>query len=69
MAGKYIDHTCEKALGSAEREWRRMARLALTLRERNPDPAWAEEQESKFTGIFHRLLTDPIDEVKTEAGR
>jgi hypothetical protein len=46
-----------------------MAKLAVMLREKNNDPTWTEKQEAKFTGIFRRLLTDPIEEVQKEAGR
>ena len=65
----YKDNTSEKAVGSADKEFRQMARLALTLREKHRNPAWEEEQTAKFTGIFRRLLTDPIDELKQIAGR
>lgn len=69
MHRPYKDNTAENAIGSAEREWRMMAKLALTLRRNNCNPVWAEEQEARFTGIYRRLLDDPIEEVKKEAGR
>lgn len=63
------DNVANEAIGAADREWKEMARLAVRLRERNSNPLWAAEQEKKFTGIYRRLLDDPIDEVKREAGR
>lgn len=69
MAGKYRDRTSERAISYIDREWHHMAKLAVMLREKNNDPVWAEKQEAKFTGIFRRLLTDPIEEVQKEAGR
>lgn len=60
----YADQTQQQAVGSVNREWKQMARLALTLRQ-DPhiSPTWAAEQELKFTGIYKRLLEDPIEDV------
>ena len=69
MRRPYSDHTSERAIGSVNDEWRRMAKLALIVRQRNASPIWLEQQEAKFTGIFKRLLEDPIEEVQREAGR
>lgn len=59
--------TQEKAVGSVNYEWKQMAKLALRLRTTGfANPTWIEEQKKKFTGIFKRLLTDPIEEVQRE---
>lgn len=63
----YRNPTAEQAIGSMNKEWTRMARLALQIREGRKNPSWIEENEKKFTGIFRRLLEDPIDEVRKEA--
>ena len=65
----HADHTAEEAVGAANKEWRKMARLALQIREGRCDPTWATEQETKFIGIYRRLLSDPVDELKREARR
>ena len=63
----HSDKTFDEATGSVNKEWKRMAKLALTIREGRGNPIWLEEQEKKFTGIFKRLLEDPIDEVRKES--
>lgn len=63
----HSDRTADMAIGSADKEWRQMAGLALRIRGGNCNPSWADEQSAKFTGIYKRLLTDPIDYVKREA--
>ena len=68
MKGKR-DFTAEHAIGHVAKEWREMASLAIKIRERRGSPVWIEEQEKRFTGIYKRLLTDPMDEVYSAAGR
>ena len=58
-----IDPGGERAMGSANREWIRMKKLALRLRG-NCDPEWAERIRPRFTGIYKRLLTDPEEELR-----
>ena len=65
----HSDHTADIAIGSADKEWRQMASLALKIREGRCNPTWAEEQSTRFIGIYKRLLSDPIDELKKEARR
>ena len=60
----YRNPVMDEAAGAVDREWRQMARLALQIREKRCSPIWAEQQEKKFTGIFKRLLEDPIEELK-----
>ena len=62
----YRDRTSDAAVGSVNREWKRMVELALKIRKRNCNSDWAYEQEKKFTGIFRRLLTDPVEELENE---
>ncbi len=63
----YRNPTAEQAIGAMNKEWTQMARLALQIREGRKNPSWVEENSKRFTGIFRRLLEDPIDEVRKEA--
>ena len=56
--GAHPDPTANQAIYNVSVEWNRMRRLALRLRlnGEEPDPAL-------FTGIFRRLLTDPLEEL------
>lgn len=63
----YRNPTADKAIGSMNKEWGQMAKLALRIREGRGNPFWVEENSKKFTGIYKRLLDDPIDEVRKEA--
>ena len=64
------DPTANRAIGAAEREWKRMTVLAYKYR---TDPVTAKRignPQRIFTGIFSRLLTDPLEELKkTVSGR
>ena len=66
----HSDPTASRAIGAAEREWRRMTVLAYRYR---TDPGAAKQigdPQRIFTGIFGRLLTDPLEElVKAVSGR
>ena len=59
----YSDPTASRALGAVQREWLQMARLALRLRTGRcaPDDG---ALAARFTGIYRRLLTDPLEEVE-----
>ena len=61
------DKTFDEATGAVNKEWKQMAKLAIKIRENRGSPVWIEEQEKKFTGIFKRLLEDPIEEVRKES--
>jgi hypothetical protein len=63
----HTDHTAEMAIGNVNTEWKQMARLAIKIREGRCKPSYVDEQSKLFVGIYKRLLTDPIDEVKREA--
>lgn len=63
------DPTCDEAVGAADKEWQRMVKLALQIREGRMRIEAEEKYASSFTGIFKRLLTDPIDELKKEIRR
>ena len=56
--GAYPDPTANQAIYNVSVEWNRMRRLAIRyrLKGEEPDPAL-------FTGIFRRLLTDPLEEL------
>lgn len=62
----HSDWTADTAVGTVDKEWRQMAELAIKIRSGNKNPTWIDEQEKKFTGIFKRLLTDPIEEIEKE---
>lgn len=53
----YNDPTANQALGSIQREWNKMAKLAEKIRT-SRDLDWAFRESRRFTGIFARLLDD-----------
>ena len=56
------DPTANAAVGAVGREWKRLVRTAITLRKTNREPS--EEERSLFTGIYGRLLTEPIETLE-----
>ncbi len=58
------DPTADRAIGSVNREWNRMVALAVKIRQ-NPRYLTPEVQR-EFTGIYRRLLTDPLEELLRE---
>ena len=63
----YRDPTSHVAVGNVDKEMKRMAKLAVRLREGRRNPSWVQEMEKEFTGIYSSLLTDPIEYVKKKA--
>lgn len=61
------DPTANAAIGSVSREWNQMVRLALRIRQ-SGNSEWAERESRRFTGIYKRLLTDPIESLKQKNG-
>ena len=61
------DPTANTALGSVNWEWNQMVRLALRIRQ-SGDSEWAERESRRFTGIYKRLLTDPIESLRQKNG-
>lgn len=59
----HADPTASAAVGSVNREWNQMVRLALRIRQ-SGDSEWAERESRRFTGIYKRLLTDPIESLQ-----
>ncbi len=58
------DPTASHAVGAVEKEWRAMAKLAWRYR---TDPRTASkipDPERVFTGIYRRLLQDPLEELE-----
>ena len=55
------DPTGDRATGTVNREWNRMVRLAIRIRQ-NPQKM-NPGAEHAFTGIYRRLLTDPLEEL------
>lgn len=64
--GAYNNYTMTRAIGRAQGEWKYMVRLALRIREGRLKPEEAEQEKKKFTGIYKRLLTDPMGELYIE---
>ena len=62
----YSNPTANRAIGSVNREWNNMVSLAYRYR---MDPDLLNRlriPEAVFTGIYRRLLTDPIEELESE---
>ena len=55
------DPTADRAVGSVSKEWNRM--LALAIRIRQSPQGVTAEMERQFTGIYRRMLTDPLEEL------
>lgn len=60
----HSDPTANQAIGAVNREWSRM--LSLAIRIRQHPQLLTPEAEQEFTGIYRRLLTDPLDELIKE---
>ena len=61
---QHADPTANRAIGAAGREWRRMTLLAYRYR---TDPRFERKVDDPrrfFSGIFRRLLTDPLKELE-----
>ena len=56
--GAYPDPTANQAIYNVSVEWNRLRRLAIRLRLNGEEP-----DPELFTGIFRRLLTDPLEEL------
>ena len=55
----HSDPTANAAVGAVSREWRRMLRRLIALRRSNRE--LSEEEKQLFTGIYSRLLSEPVD--------
>ena len=64
----YSDYTMSRAMGSVYSEWRNMVRLAIKLREGKIKGKESSELRQTFTGIYKRLLDDPIESLYRELG-
>ena len=66
----HSDPTANRAIGAAEREWKRMTVLAYRYRTDSETAKRIGDPRQIFTGILSRLLTDPLEELeKTVSGR
>ena len=65
----HSDPTANAAIGAVGREWKRMVWMAIVLRRTNREPS--ERERGLFTGIYSRLLIEPIDvlEKLSEKGK
>lgn len=62
----YKDSTMERAFGNLNGEWKYMVRLAVRIREGKYTLKEEQEYRKQFTGIYKRLLTDPLSELYQE---
>ena len=64
----YNDYTMTRAMGSVYSEWKYMVRLAIKLREGKIKSSEISKLKQTFTGIYKRLLDDPIESLYKELG-
>ena len=62
----YKDSTMERACGRLGSEWKYMVRQAIRIREGKYSLNEENEYRKQFTGIYKRLLTDPLSELYQE---
>ena len=62
----YKDTTMERAYGRVNSEWKYMVRQAIRIREGKYSSQEEAERRKQFTGIYKRLLTDPLAELYQE---
>lgn len=62
----YKDRTMNNAFGNVNREWKYMVRLAVRIREGQYSLKEEQEYRKKFTGIYKRLLEEPMDYLYQE---
>ncbi len=60
----HSDPTASRAIGCVNNEWKRMLRLAYRFRTTPQPDQQFFEPEKVFTGIFRRLLTDPLEDLE-----
>ena len=63
------DPTADRAIGAAEREWRKIVILAYRYRTDTKTAQQIRNPRQVFNGVFSRLLTEPLEELKELAGR
>lgn len=60
----YNDPTFDNAAGAVDKEIKIMTRLAIAIQEGRGKPAYLDQMRTKFTGIYARLLEEPVEELK-----
>ncbi len=55
----HSDPTANQAIGSVGREWKKMVRRAIAIRETNREPT--PEERRMFIGIYGQLLLESMD--------
>ena len=58
----HSDPTANAAIGEVNREWKRMVKYAISLRNANRE--LTPEVRKMFTGIYEHLLTEPVNELE-----
>ena len=62
----YKNRTMNNAFGNVNKEWKYMVRLAVRIREGRYSIKEEQEYRKLFTGIYKRLLEDPMDQLYQE---
>ena len=63
MRNNHADPTAGAAVGAADREWFRLVKLAMRMREK-PELAHDPKALGQFTGIYRRLLEEPYTDLE-----
>lgn len=61
---QHADPTANRAIGAVGRKWRRMTLLAYRYRTDSRFERKVDDPRRLFSGIFRRLLTDPLKELE-----
>lgn len=64
MKRAYNDPTYINAAGRVDKEIKIMTRLAINIQEGRGSPSYLDEMRKKFTGIYARLLEEPVEELR-----
>lgn len=65
----YSDPTANSAIGSVNREWEHMICLAYHIRTDSQVTGQIHDPQTVFSGIYRRLLSDPIKDLEKEVHR
>ena len=63
MSSEYSDPTANAAIGAADKEWFRLVKLALRIREQ-PSMAHDPKLMKQFKGIYQRLMEESPEELE-----
>ena len=63
MNSEYSDPTANAAIGAADKEWFRLVKLALRIREQ-PSMGYNPKLMKQFKGIYQRLMEESPEELE-----